>query len=52
LLPPHIDDIVRALPQQVRSRRPNVRTAVSEPMARRAVAYKWARLNRRMRQFS
>jgi hypothetical protein len=52
LLPPHIDDIVRALPQEARSRQPNVKIAVSGPMPRQAVAYMWARLNRRMRQVS
>jgi len=52
LLPPHIDDIVRALPQVARSRQPNVRKTVSEPMPRQTVAYMWARLNRKMRQVS
>lgn len=48
-LPPHIDAIAREIPQQVRSRKQKG-NAGPAPMARRAVLYKWARLQRKMRR--
>jgi hypothetical protein len=52
LLPSQISAIVRTLPQESRSRRSNLKPRVSQPIAPQSVAYKWARLNRRMRQIS
>lgn len=52
LLPLQISNIVRALPQQLRSRRSNGKTRDSKPTTPQSVAYKWARLNRRMQQIS
>lgn len=50
-LPPHIDGLVREIPQLVRSR--YVKGSSSRaPMSRRTVLYKWARLQRKMRQVS
>lgn len=51
LLPPHIDDIVHEIPQLVRARKANGGSS-SAPISRRAVLYKWARLQRKMRRAS
>lgn len=50
-LPPHIDSLVREIPQLVRS--PKARGNSSPaPICRRTVMYKWARLQRKMRRVS
>lgn len=50
-LPPHIDSLVRDLPQLVRSRKAKGNSATT-PMSRQTILYKWARLQRKMRQVS
>lgn len=50
-LPPHIDSLVREIPQLVRSRTPKENSALA-PMSRQTVLYKWARLQRKMRRVS
>jgi hypothetical protein len=50
-LPPYIDDIVRELPQLVRSRKVK-KSSSPAPISKRTVLYKWARLQRKMRRVS
>jgi len=50
-LPPYIDDIVREIPQLVRSRNAKKSSGLA-PISRQTVLYKWARLQRKMRRVS
>lgn len=50
-LPPYIDDIVREIPQLVRSRIAK-KNSDPAPVSRQTVLYKWARLQRKMRRIS
>lgn len=50
-LPPYIDDIMREIPQLVRSRKAKT-SAGPTPISRQTVLYKWARLQRKMRRVS
>lgn len=48
-LPPYINDIVRQIPQLVRSRNAK-KSSGPAPVSRQTVLYKWARLQRKMRR--